>query len=135
MADSSGTAPEDQGVQGTPAVRVAETWPRYLRRISGGATQAQIATRIGIGRLSVCNWLQGKTQPKAETVMLVARAYDRSPVEALIAASYLQAEEVRLPIERRSSPTDLGAEELAAEVRRRMVALQVLQSAGQNTTV
>lgn len=110
---------------------MAETWPQYLRRISGGATQAQIAERIGIGRLSVCNWLHGKTQPKAETVMLVARAYDRSPVEALLAASYLRADEVRLPIERRCSPADLGAEELAAEVRRRMIALE----RAQNTTV
>ena len=113
---------------------VAESWPQYLRRISGGATQGQIAERIGIGRLSVCNWLHGKTRPKAETVMTVARAYDRSPVEALLAASYLRAEEVRLPIERGPSPTQLRAEELADEVRRRMVALQEL-TADQKTTV
>jgi len=127
MADSPGE---------TQSAQVAETWPQYLRRISGAATQAQIADRIGIGRLSVCNWLHGKTRPKAETVMVVARAYGRSPIEALIAASYLRAEEVRLPIERRSSPTDLGAEELAAEVRRRVVALERSQTEpGQNTTV
>ena len=127
MADSPGQ---------TQSAKVAETWPQYLRRISGAATQAQIADRIGIGRLSVCNWLHGKTRPKAETVMVVARAYGRSPIEALIAASYLRAEEVRLPIERRSSPTDLGAEELAAEVRRRVVALERSQTEpGQNTTV
>lgn len=104
---------------------MAETWPQYLRRISGGATQAQIAERIGIGRLSVCNWLHGKTQPKAETVMLVARAYARSPIEALLAASYLRADEVRLPIEPRPSLTKVGAEELADEVRRRMIALEL----------
>ena len=98
----------------TQSAKVPETWPQYLRRISGSATQAQIADRIGIGRLSVCNWLHGKTRPKAETVMVVARAYGRSPIEALIAASYLRAEEVRLPIERRYSPADLDAEELAA---------------------
>ena len=128
MADSPGQ---------TQSAGVAETWPQYLRRISGGATQAQIAERIGLGRLSVYNWLHGKTQPKAETVMTVARAYGRSPIEALLAAAYLRGDEVRLPIERRSSPTDIGADELAAEVRRRMVALQDLQLAGliQNTTV
>ena len=109
MADSPGE---------TQSAKVAETWPQYLRRISGAATQAQIADRIGIGRLSVCNWLHGKTRPKAETVMVVARAYGRSPIEALIAASYL------------------GAEELAAEVRRRVVALERSQTEpGQNTTV
>ena len=128
MADSPGK---------TESAGVAETWPQYLRRISGGATQAQIAERVGLGRLSVYNWLHGKTQPKAETVMTVARAYGRSPIEALLAAAYLRGDEVRLPIERRSSPADIGADELAAEVRRRMVALQELQSAGvtQNTTV
>ena len=128
MADSPGK---------TQSAGVTETWPQYLRRISGGATQAQIAERIGLGRLSVYNWLHGKTQPKAETVMTVARAYGRSPIEALLAAAYLRGDEVRLPIERRSSPADIGADELAAEVRRRMVALQELQSAGvtQNTTV
>lgn len=128
MADSPGK---------TESAGVAETWPQYLRRISGGATQAQIAERIGLGRLSVYNWLHGKTQPKAETVMTVARAYGRSPIEALLAAAYLRGDEVRLPIERRSSPADIGADELAAEVRRRIVALQELQLAGvtQNTTV
>ena len=128
MADSPGQTQSAGG---------AETWPQYLRRISAGATQAQIAERVGLGRLSVYNWLHGKTQPKAETVMTVARAYGRSPIEALLAAAYLRGDEVRLPIERRSSPTDIGADELAAEVRRRMVALQELQLAGlsQNTTV
>ena len=128
MADSPGQTQSAGG---------AETWPQYLRRISAGATQAQIAERIGLGRLSVYNWLHGKTQPKAETVMTVARAYGRSPIEALLAAAYLRGDEVRLPIERRSSPADIGADELAAEVRRRIVALQELQLAGvtQNTTV
>lgn len=71
-----------------------ETWPEYLRRISEGATQAQIAERVGLGRLSVCNWLHGKTQPKAETVIVVARAFGRPPVEALIVARYLGTQEV-----------------------------------------
>lgn len=120
----------------TQSPRVQETWSQYLRRISGGATQAKIAERIGLGRLSVGNWLHGKTRPKPETVMLVARAYGRSPIEALLAASYLRSEEVRLPIERRSSPADFAAEELATEVRRRLFALERRQEApGQNTTV
>jgi len=99
-----------------------ETWPEYLRRISGGQTQAQIAERFGIGRLSVCNWLHGKTRPKAETVIVVARVFDRPPIEALVAASYLEPAEVGRPIELRASPEDLPAEDLAAEVRRRLVA-------------
>lgn len=104
-------------------VPVAETWPEYVRRISGRATQAQIAERIGIGRLSVCNWLHGKTRPKAETVITVARAFGRPPVEALLAAGYLRADEIDRPVEVRVSPRHLPTEEIAAEVHRRLINL------------
>ena len=103
----------------------SETWPEYLRRVAGAQTQAQIAEQIGIGRLSVCNWLHGKTRPKAETVIMVARVFRRSPIEALLAASYLDAGELDQPIEIRVSPSELTAEDLAAEVRRRLMARQV----------
>ena len=99
-----------------------ESWPEYLRRISGGQTQAQIAERIGIGRLSVCNWLHGKTRPKAETVIAVARVYGRPPIEALLAANYLRSAEVGQPVEVRTSPREISAADLAAEVRRRLTA-------------
>lgn len=97
-----------------------ETWPEYLRRISGGATQGQIAERVGLGRLSVCNWLHGKTQPKAETVIGVARAFVRPPVEALIVAGYLHAHEAGAAVELRPSLADVDGETLAAEVLRRL---------------
>ena len=103
---------------------LTETWPEYLRRIAGGATQAQIAERIGIGRLSVCNWLQGKTRPKAETVIIVARVYQRAPIEALLAAGYLQLDEAGAPIKIHASPRDLPAQELADEVCRRLLLAQ-----------
>jgi transcriptional regulator with XRE-family HTH domain len=105
---------------------MAETWPEYLRRIAAGQTQSQIADQVGVGRLSVCHWLHGKTRPKPETAIAVARVYDRSPIEALLAAGYLDPAEVRLPIESRCSPQDLPAEEVAAEVRRRLVHLEQL---------
>ena len=110
----------------TGAVPMAETWPEYVRRISGGATQAQIAEQIGVGRLSVCNWLHGKTRPKAETVIIVARAYRRSPIEALIAASYLDSSEADNPIEIRASLADAHSGDLGAEVLRRLTRLDNL---------
>ena len=103
---------------------MTETWPEYLRRITAGQTQAQIAERIGIARLSVCNWLHGKTRPKAETVITVAQAYRRSPVEALLAADYLRVEELDTPVDIRTSPTELPADDIANEVRRRLLALE-----------
>lgn len=121
MADSSGG--EKQG--GAP-----ETWPAYLRRISGGATQAQIAQRIGIGRLSVYNWLHGKTQPRAETVIGVARAFGRSPVEALVVAAYLGTDEVGHPVQVSVSLEEVLGELLGAEVLRRLNRLEKFADAG-----
>lgn len=103
--------------QGSPST---ETWPEYLRRITCGATQIQIAARIGIGRLSVCNWLRGKTRPKAETVIMVARVYQRSPVEALVAAGYLDPDETDVPVEVRTSLRTVSGQDLAAEIARRL---------------
>ena len=101
----------------------AERWPAYLRRVSAGATQAQIAARVGVGRLSVCNWLRGTTHPKAETVIDVARAYRRSPVEALIAARYLEPSEAAEPVVIRASLADARADDLVAEVSARLAEL------------
>jgi transcriptional regulator with XRE-family HTH domain len=105
-----------------------ENWPEYLRRIAAGQTQAQIAERIGIGRLSVCSWLQGKTRPKAETVITVAQVYGRSPIEALLAASYLHSDELDNPVDIRTSVRDLAANDIAEEVRRRLNQLEGLAS-------
>ena len=107
---------------------MAENWPEYLRRIAAGQTQSQIADKVGVGRLSVCHWLHDKTRPKPETVITVARVYGRSPIEALLAAGFLDPAEVRLPITTRCSPQDMPAEEVAAEVRRRLVELERLTS-------
>lgn len=97
-----------------------ESWPEYLRRIARGQTQAQIAARIGIGRLSVCNWMHGKTKPKAETAIAVARSYQRSPIEALLAAGFLEPAEVGIAIESRASLHDFPLAQLADEVARRV---------------
>lgn len=105
---------------------MTETWPEYLRRITAGQTQEQIAHKLGIGRLSVCNWLHGKTRPKAESAIAVAHAYQRSPIEALLAASYLHPDQLHQNIDIRTSPRDLSAEDIATEVHRRLLELQRL---------
>lgn len=104
-----------------PAV---EPWPEYLRRIARGQTQAEIAARIGIARLSVCNWMRGKAKPKAETVIAVARGYQRSPIEALLSAGYLDPAEVGIVIEARTSLREVPLAQLADEVARRLSATE-----------
>ena len=77
----------------------------------------------------MCNWLLGKTQPKAETVISVARAFGRSPVEALIVASYLGTDEVGDPIDIQVSLENVLGDVLAAEVHRRLARLESLAGA------
>lgn len=115
-----------RSVQTGPTISgdAVETWPEYLRRIAGGQTQTQIAARIGIARLSVCNWMRGKTRPKAETVIAVARSYQRSPIEALLAAGYLELAEVGIAIEALASLQDVPLGQLADEVARRVNATE-----------
>lgn len=119
-SDRTGTLRSVRAGESPDVARSAEGWPEYLRRITGGATQGQIAERIGIGRLSVCNWLHGKTRPKAETVIVVARVYQRSPIEALLAAGYLRPDETDLPIRLQTSLSKVSGDDLAAEVSRRL---------------
>jgi transcriptional regulator with XRE-family HTH domain len=107
------------------AAASAETWPEYLRRIVGDQSQSLVAQQVGVGRLSVCNWLQGKTRPRAETAILVARVYGRSPIEALLAARYLNHDELDTPMEIKASPKALSSADLAAEVHRRLTAAEV----------
>jgi len=107
---------------------MSETWPEYLRRITRGQTQAQIAQQIGVGRLSVNHWLHGRTRPKAETAITVAQVYRRSPLEALLAAAYLEPTDlggsVAMPLSLRDQPAHAIAEELL----RRLTALEHLEA-------
>ena len=52
-------------------MRMVEKWPEYVRRVSGGLTQAQIAERIDVAPSNVGRWLRGEPGlPKAESVIV-----------------------------------------------------------------
>jgi len=69
------------------------TWWRYVVAVTGAATQKDIASATGIDQSSISRWQRGANTPRAEAVVAFARAYDRSPVEALVAAGYLSSDE------------------------------------------
>ena len=74
-----------------------ESWPEYVRRVAGMYTQMQIAEKTGLAQSSVGAWLRGQPGvPRAESVIAFARAFHQSPVEALVAAGYLQPDEAGL---------------------------------------
>lgn len=103
---------------------MAETWADYTRRITAGATQAEIAARTGIEQSSISRWRQGRNTPRAELVVAFARAYDRNPVEALIVAGYLDRNEVGGVIELETSLSAVSTHQLLDELSRRFSALQ-----------
>lgn len=108
---------------------MAETWADYTRRITAGATQADIAARTGIEQSSISRWRQGRNTPRAELVAVFARAYDRNPVEALIVAGYLDRNEVGGVIELETSLSAVSTEQILDELRRRFADLQRLLGA------
>lgn len=72
-------------------------WQSYLRDIS--TNQSEIARATGVHSGTVSRWLAGASRPSATQVIAVARAYDRSPVLALVAADYLTRAEVEQQVQ------------------------------------
>ena len=69
-------------------------WAEYIERVTAGMTQMQIAEATGLAQSAISRWLRGDTEaPRAEFVVQFARKLDRNPIEALIAAGYVTADE------------------------------------------
>lgn len=97
-------------------------WSKFIDATSGGAYNNAIAEGIGVDPATVGRWRTGTVDPKPRQVVAYARAFDQSPVAALIAAGYLTAGEVDLPVSAPRAYTldDFSALELATELVRRL---------------
>lgn len=97
-------------------------WTDYLRMISDDAAGAAIARKTGIPASTISRWLSGEFDPKPRQVVEVARAYGASPIQALIAADFLRAEDLDLPesAPRQLQIRDFTELELAQEMVRRI---------------
>jgi transcriptional regulator with XRE-family HTH domain len=107
------------------AGRVPETtWWRYVVTLTGNAAQKDIAAATGIDQSSISRWQRGTNTPRAEAAVALARAYGRSPVEALVAAGYLSSTELGV-VELTTLTGDLtgvSIDSLLSELRRRVLA-------------
>src|ERR1700730_18796722 len=106
------------------------TWWRYVMTVTGNAAQKDIATATGIDQSSISRWQRGTNTPRAEAVIALARAYGRSPVEALVAAGYLSSTEVGV-VELTTLTGDLTAvsiDSLLNELRRRVLGANSAES-------
>jgi transcriptional regulator with XRE-family HTH domain len=100
------------------------TWWPYVLTVTGNAAQKDIAAATGIDQSSISRWQRGTNTPRAEAAVALARAYGRSPVEALVAAGYLSSSELGV-VEMTTLTGDLSRasiDSLLSEIRRRVLA-------------
>lgn len=97
-----------------------EAWTHYVQRVSEGVPRKDVARAAGIDPSGLSRWFGGKQQPRAEKVVAFARALHQSPIEALIAAGYLEPHEAAGVIEVMRSRQDISDEELLAELGDRL---------------
>lgn len=99
---------------------VREDWTAYVQRITRGVSAEEVATAAAVHVTTVYRWLRNPKQKSPEQVIKFARGLRQSPVEALIAAGYLEPGEVAGVIEVVRSTTDLPDDELVDELSRRL---------------
>lgn len=104
----------------TAATMTNEDWASYVQRITAGLPREQIAAAAGIHVTGVYRWLRDQNKPRAEKVVAFARSLNQSPLEALIAAGYLAAEEVGGAVEIVRSSSQMSDQELLDEVAQRL---------------
>jgi transcriptional regulator with XRE-family HTH domain len=102
------------------AASVTPDWLSYLRSLAGeAASQTAISERTGVDLSTVNRWFMRRQPPSARTVVQVAHAYGVNPIDALIAAGYLDRTDLDLPPAPMVSPRDFALEDLLYEISRR----------------
>jgi transcriptional regulator with XRE-family HTH domain len=99
-----------------------DEWARYVREVVGTLNQIEVAAKTGIAQSNVGRWLRGEPgTPKAASVVALARAFDRPPVEALVAAGYITEAEAGAKARTKRTPLkDYTERELVDELSRRV---------------
>jgi transcriptional regulator with XRE-family HTH domain len=106
-----------------PGLRMShENWAEYVRRTTASMTQTEVAELTGVSQTGIGRWLRGETAaPRAESVVSFARALGQQPVQALVAAGYLTADEAAATIEVRRPLHSYHTDALLDELRRRVI--------------
>ena len=79
---------------------------------------ADLTARTGLDRSRFTEWRKGK-RPTLDTARLVAKAFDMSPLEVMVRAQLLTAQEVGLR-DAAPDPAVLTDQQLLAELGRRL---------------
>lgn len=93
-------------------------------RVTSHASRAEVAAAAGVDPASVSRWKTGRNTPSADRVIAVARHYGRNPIEALVAAGYLDPAEVDATIEVAEGTSGLTNDQLLEALRDRLRAAE-----------
>ena len=95
-------------------------WGSYLSDITGGATGADIARKLGVSEGKVSYWRRGERPPTIADCIAVSKAYGRPPLEGLVKAGYLEPDDASEQIVvQNHSLRQFSDAELAEELLRR----------------
>ena len=97
-----------------------ESWTEYVQRITEGVSRKEVARAARINVSGISRWMTGENKPSAEKVVSFARGLHQSPIEALIAAGYLEPHEAAGVIEVVRSMWDVTDSELLAHLAERL---------------
>ena len=96
----------------------ATSWKTYMEKAMGDDTPADVARALNTSRSTITRWLDGAA-PDPKSVIRFARAYKRSPTQALVAAGYLAPHEaIRSEWDISMVPDDQFIEETRRRINR-----------------
>jgi hypothetical protein len=114
---------------------MSNKWWEYVQNITHKARPADIAEKTGISAPTISRWNPENkgvpARPDPDNVVRLARAYERSPLEALISADYIDADDINRPIEPLVSMKDVTDAAMLDELADRLKSLRA-RLAGNN---
>lgn len=107
---------------------MTDKWWEYVQNVSHRGRPADIAEKTGISAPTISRWNPdnkgGPARPDPDNVVRFARAYERSPLEALISADYIEVGDIGQPVQLPGSAKDMTDDALVAALADRLAELR-----------
>lgn len=96
------------------------SWSEYVSRLIGSTSYAEVGTRVGTTGQTVGRWVAGTSVASPVQAVALARGYNDSPLNALVALGYITAQEAKQRPAAAPDFSQLTNDELLELVRARM---------------
>ncbi|MDP3949516.1 helix-turn-helix transcriptional regulator [Microbacterium sp.] len=73
---------------------MANTWSTYFNEITKNAPGASVARQLDVSDSKVSYWRRGERPPTPREAVNAARTFGRHPLESLVAAGHLDADDI-----------------------------------------